>query len=131
MDVLVDLQHCRRKAADRIRQQRPPAVASSPPIIFWTWAGLRWTEETRVVADPSDPLRVEREAKRFVEAHHKQLRDARMRILMPSQCLPSAQQDGSHSVFLTAEDQTVTDTMEKAAMEKVAVLSMHYRHHHP
>lgn len=120
----------RRKAADQIRLQRPPAVASSPPVIFWIWTGLRWVEETRVVADRSDPLRVEREAKRFVEAHHK-LRDARMRILMAPQCLPSARQDGSHSVFLTPENQNITDTMEKAAMEKVAALSMHSRHHRP
>jgi hypothetical protein len=120
-----------RKAAHRIQQQRPPAVASphepsQNPVIFWTWTGTRWKEETRVVADQSDPLRVEREAKRFVKAHHAQLRDARMGILMPKQCLSSARQDGSHSVFLIFEDQTITDAMEKAA-----ALFMHSRHHRP
>jgi hypothetical protein len=110
----------RRKAANLIRQQRPPLVASPHEpskdlVIFRTWTGARWKEETRVVADQSDPLRVEREAKRFVEAHHAQLRDAGMRTLMPSQCLPSARQDGSHSVFLIFENRAITDAMEKEA----------------
>ncbi|PCG88073.1 Hypothetical protein PENO1_112270 [Penicillium occitanis (nom. inval.)] len=110
----------RRKAANLIRQQRSPLVAgphepSKDLVIFRTWTGARWKEETRVVADQSDPLRVEREAKRFVEVHHAQLRDAGMRTLMPSQCLPSARQDGSHSVFLIFENRAITDAMEKEA----------------
>ncbi|KAF5017471.1 hypothetical protein F66182_10595 [Fusarium sp. NRRL 66182] len=111
----------RRKAANKIREQRPPIVASPHEpsddlVIFRVWTGTRWTERKRVVADPSDPLRCEREAKRFVEAYHAQLRDARLRILMPSQCLQSARQDGSQSVFLIfPEDRTVNKAMEQAA----------------
>jgi hypothetical protein len=78
--------------------------------------GTRWTERTKVVVGPSDPLRCEREAKRFVEAYHAQLRDARLRILMPSQCLQSARQDGSQYVFLIfPEDRTINKAMEQAA----------------
>lgn len=121
----------RRKAANLIRERRPPGVASPHEpskdlVIFREWTGTRWMEHTRVAADQSDPLRVEREAKRFVEAHHAQLRDARMRILMPSQCLASARQDGSHSVFLIFENKTITPVMEKEA-----ALFMHSRHHRP
>uniref|UniRef100_A0A093UMF8 Uncharacterized protein n=1 Tax=Talaromyces marneffei PM1 TaxID=1077442 RepID=A0A093UMF8_TALMA len=111
----------RRKAANKIREQRPPIVASPHEpsddlVIFRVWTGTRWTERKRVVADPSDPLRCEREAKRFVETYHAQLRDARLRMLMPSQCLQSARQDGSQSVFLIfPEDRTVNKAMEQAA----------------
>ncbi|QGA20933.1 hypothetical protein EYB26_008643 [Talaromyces marneffei] len=111
----------RRKAANKIREQRPPIVAnphepSDDLVIFRVWTGTRWTERKRVVANPSDPLRCEREAKRFVEAYHAQLRDARLRMLMPSQCLQSARQDGSQSVFLIfPEDRTVNKAMEQAA----------------
>ncbi|PCG88161.1 Hypothetical protein PENO1_111780 [Penicillium occitanis (nom. inval.)] len=122
----------RRKAANMIRERRPPVLASPHDpskdlVIFRVWTGTRWTERTRVVADPSDPLRCEREAKRFVETYHAQLRDAQLRILMPSQCLQSARQDGSQSVFLIfPEDRTVTDAMEKAA----AAFMSSRRHRH-
>lgn len=111
----------RRKAANMIRERRPPAVTSrherfNDLVIFRVWTGIRWTERARVVADPSDPLRCEREAKRFVEVYHAQLRDARLRTLTPSQCLQSARQDGSQSVFLIfPEDRTINTAMEQAA----------------
>ncbi|QGA15968.1 hypothetical protein EYB26_003635 [Talaromyces marneffei] len=108
----------KRKAANMIRERRPPVVASpsNDLVIFRVWTGTRWTERTKVVVEPSDPLRCEREAKRFVEAYHAQLRDARLRILMPSQCLQSARQDGSQSVFLIfPEDRTINKDMEQAA----------------
>lgn len=85
-------------------------------VVFRVWTRVRWTERSRIVVDPSDQRGVEREANRFVQNHHVQLRDARMRSLMPSQCLQSARHDGSHSVFMIyPDDKIVTEAMTKAA----------------
>jgi Protein of unknown function (DUF3723) len=108
----------RRKLANTIRKQRPPTPQARDVVIFRVWTRVRWTEWSRIVVDPSDPRGVEREAKRIVENHHAQLRDARMRNLIPSQCLQSAGQDGSHSVFMIfPDDKMVTEAMAQAAAE--------------
>ncbi|QKX64376.1 uncharacterized protein TRUGW13939_11550, partial [Talaromyces rugulosus] len=111
----------RKKAANRIRQQRSPSTPisheqSNRVIIFRVWTGLRWSERTKVDLGASDPLQVEREARRFVEHYYANLRDARMRSMTPVECLQSARDDGSNSIFVIfPEDGEVTDAMEQAA----------------